>query len=76
INNVQAFPGVFAGAIDAGALAITENMKQAAATALGAVVADALEPERIVPTPFDTRVAPAVAAAVAQQARLDGVAAE
>jgi malate dehydrogenase (oxaloacetate-decarboxylating) len=76
INNVLAFPGVFAGAFDAGARAITENMKLAAATALGAVVADALEPERIVPTPFDTRVAPAVAAAVAQQARLDGVAAE
>ncbi|MDT4943749.1 MAG: hypothetical protein QOH14_482, partial [Pseudonocardiales bacterium] len=65
INNVLAFPGVFAGAFDAGARAITENMKLAAATALGAVVADALEPERIVPTPFDTRVAPAVAAAVA-----------
>jgi malate dehydrogenase (oxaloacetate-decarboxylating) len=74
INNVLAFPGVFAGAFDAGATAITENMKLAAATALGDVVADALTPDYIVPTPFDSRVAPAVAAAVAAQARADGVA--
>ncbi len=74
INNVLAFPGVFSGAFDAGARAITENMKLAAATALGDVVGDALTPDYIVPTPFDSRVAPAVAAAVAAQARLDGVA--
>jgi malate dehydrogenase (oxaloacetate-decarboxylating) len=73
INNVLAFPGVFAGAFDAGARTITENMKLAAATALGDVVADALAPEYVVPTPFDGRVAPAVAAAVADQARRDGV---
>jgi malate dehydrogenase (oxaloacetate-decarboxylating) len=76
INNVLAFPGVFAGAFDAGARAITEAMKLAAATALGDVVADALAPDHIVPTPFDPRVAPAVAAAVAAQARADGVARE
>jgi malate dehydrogenase (oxaloacetate-decarboxylating) len=75
INNVLAFPGVFAGAFDAGAHAITENMKLAAATALSEVVAGALAPDHIVPTPFDARVAPAVAAAVAQQAVVDGVAA-
>ena len=74
INNVLAFPGVFAGAFDAGATAITEAMKLAAAAALGDVVAGELEPERIVPSPFDKRVAPAVSAAVAAQARLDGVA--
>ncbi len=74
INNVLAFPGVFAGAFDAGARAITENMKLAAAAALGDVVAGSLTPEHIVPTPFDKRVAPAVAAAVAAQARADGVA--
>jgi malate dehydrogenase (oxaloacetate-decarboxylating) len=74
INNVLAFPGVFAGAFDAGATAITENMKLAAAAALGDVVGDALTPDYIVPTPFDSRVAPAVAAAVAAQARTDGVA--
>ena len=51
-------------------------MKLAAATALGDVVADALRPDHIVPTPFDPRVAPAVAAAVAAQARADGVALE
>jgi malate dehydrogenase (oxaloacetate-decarboxylating) len=74
INNVLAFPGVFAGAFDADASAITEGMKLAAARALGDVVADALAAEYIVPTPFDPRVAPAVAAAVAAQARADGVA--
>ena len=74
INNVLAFPGIFAGAFDAGARAITENMKLAAAEALGAVVADELAPDKIVPTPFDKRVVPAVAAAVAEQAYLDGVA--
>jgi malate dehydrogenase (oxaloacetate-decarboxylating) len=74
INNVLAFPGIFAGAFDAGARAITENMKLAAATALGEVVAGELAPDKIVPTPFDPRVAPAVAAAVAEQAHRDGVA--
>ncbi len=74
INNVLAFPGVFAGAFDSGACEITEGMKLAAATALGAVVGDALTPANIVPTPFDPRVVPAVATAVAAQARRDGVA--
>jgi malate dehydrogenase (oxaloacetate-decarboxylating) len=74
INNVLAFPGIFAGAFDAGAREITENMKLAAAEALGQVVEDELSPEKIVPTPFDSRVAPAVAAAVAAQARKDHVA--
>jgi malate dehydrogenase (oxaloacetate-decarboxylating) len=74
INNVLAFPGVFAGAFDAHSTAITEKMKLAAAAALGDVVGDALTAEYIVPTPFDSRVAPAVAAAVAAQARMDGVA--
>ena len=74
INNVLAFPGVFAGAFDAGATCITENMKLAAASALSEVVADALTAEHIVPTPFDSRVAPAVAEAVAKQAVADHVA--
>ncbi|MDP9118461.1 MAG: NADP-dependent malic enzyme [Actinomycetota bacterium] len=73
INNVLAFPGVFAGAFDAEATSITENMKLAAAAALSEVVADSLTPDHIVPTPFDSRVGPAVAAAVAAQARIDGV---
>jgi malate dehydrogenase (oxaloacetate-decarboxylating) len=74
INNVLAFPGVFAGAFDARATTITESMKLAAADALAAVVADELRPDHIVPSPFDGRVAPAVAAAVAATAREDGVA--
>jgi malate dehydrogenase (oxaloacetate-decarboxylating) len=58
INNVLAFPGIFRGAFDAGARAITEAMKLAAADALAAVVADELRPELIVPSPFDERVGP------------------
>jgi len=73
INNVLAFPGVFAGAFDAGARQITENMKLAAAEAIGGVVATELRPDYIVPAPFDQRVAPAVRAAVAAQAKIDGV---
>ncbi len=65
INNVLAFPGVFRGALDAGARRITERMKLAAADAIVAVAHDDLGPDMIVPSPFDPRVAPAVAAAVA-----------
>jgi malate dehydrogenase (oxaloacetate-decarboxylating) len=64
INNVLAFPGVFRGALDAGARRITERMKIAAADAIFAVARDDLGPDRIVPSPFDPRVAPAVSAAV------------
>jgi malate dehydrogenase (oxaloacetate-decarboxylating) len=74
INNVLAFPGIFAGAFDAGARSITEAMKLAAAEAIADVVIHELTPDRIVPSPFDPRVAPAVAAAVANQARQDHVA--
>ena len=78
INNVLAFPGVFAGAFDARATSITERMKLAAADALASLVADELRPDLIMPSPFDERVAPAVAeavaAAVAAAAREDSVA--
>src|SRR4051812_44990135 len=74
INNVLAFPGIFRGALDVRATAITEGMKLAAATALAELVGDELEANYIVPSPFDPRVAPAVAAAVADAARGDGVA--
>ncbi|MBP2189311.1 malate dehydrogenase (oxaloacetate-decarboxylating) [Nocardia goodfellowii] len=74
INNVLAFPGVFKGALDAGARRITEGMKIAAADAILSVVADELGPEKIVPSPLDPRVAPAVAEAVAAAARAEGVA--
>ena len=68
INNVLAFPGVFRGALDAGARRITEAMKRAAAEAIFAVACDDLAPDRIVPSPLDPRVAPAVADAVAAAA--------
>ena len=68
INNVLAFPGVFRGALDAGARRITEGMKRAAAEAIFAVARDDLAPDRIVPSPLDPRVAPAVADAVAAAA--------
>jgi malate dehydrogenase (oxaloacetate-decarboxylating) len=73
INNVLAFPGIFRGALDAGATAITENMKLAAADAIAAVALEDLATDCIVPSPLDPRVAPEVAAAVAAAAVLDGV---
>jgi malate dehydrogenase (oxaloacetate-decarboxylating) len=74
INNVLAFPGVFRGALDVRASAITEHMKLAAAAALCDVVGDDVSEEYVVPSVFDPRVGPAVAAAVAAAAREDGVA--
>ncbi|QRY62774.1 NADP-dependent malic enzyme [Gordonia sp. PDNC005] len=74
INNVLAFPGVFAGALDADARRITEGMKLAAADAIFGVVGDDLAADHIVPSPLDPRVAPAVAKAVADAARAEGVA--
>jgi malate dehydrogenase (oxaloacetate-decarboxylating) len=68
INNVLEFPGVFRGALDAGARRITEKMKVAAAEAIFSVAADDLAPDYIVPSPLDPRVGPAVAAAVAAAA--------
>ncbi len=74
INNVLAFPGVFKGALDAGARRITEGMKLAAANAILAVLGDDVSIDKIVPSPLDPRVAPAVAEAVAAAARAEGVA--
>jgi malate dehydrogenase (oxaloacetate-decarboxylating) len=74
INNVLAFPGIFRGAFDSRATAITEGMKLAAADALAAIVADEAREDLIIPSPFDPRVAPSVAEAVAAAARRDGVA--
>jgi malate dehydrogenase (oxaloacetate-decarboxylating) len=74
INNVLAFPGIFRGALDVRASAVTEGMKLAAAEALASVVAGELAEDRVVPSPFDERVAPAAAAPVAAAARRDGVA--
>ena len=74
INNVLAFPGIFRGAFDVRATAITEGMKLAAANALADLVGDDVSEDYVVPSPFDARVAPAVSAAVADAARGDGVA--
>ncbi len=75
INNVLAFPGVFRGALDVRAAAITEEMKIAAAHAIASVVKpDELGPEYIVPSVFNKEVVPVVAAAVSQAAEAAGVA--
>ena len=73
INNSLAFPGVFRGALDAGARRITEHMKLAAADAIFAVAQEDLSADYIVPSAVDPRVAPEVAAAVAKAAVEDGV---
>ncbi|MFJ4211075.1 NADP-dependent malic enzyme [Paenarthrobacter sp. NPDC089675] len=65
INNVLAFPGIFRGALDAGARRITSEMKIAAARAIAELAEDELSADYIVPSPLDARVAPAVTAAVA-----------
>lgn len=75
INNVLAFPGVFRGALDARATDINEEMKLAAAYAISEIITDEeLDPEYVIPAPFDERVAPAVAASVAEAAESSGVA--
>jgi malate dehydrogenase (oxaloacetate-decarboxylating) len=74
INNVLAFPGIFRGALDAGATDVTENMKRAAATAIAECVsAEELRPGFVIPSVFDTRVGEKVAEAVAEAARADGI---
>ena len=75
INNVLAFPGIFRGALDARASAITEGMKKAAAYGLASLVTDEeLSTEYILPKAFDPRVAPTVAEAVKKCAVEEGVA--
>ncbi|MEG0778187.1 MAG: malic enzyme-like NAD(P)-binding protein [Oscillospiraceae bacterium] len=75
INNVMAFPGIFRGTLDVRASEINDEMKIAAAEALAGLVSDAeLSADYILPAPFDPRVAPRVAAAVAAAAKKTGVA--
>lgn len=75
VNNVLAFPGIFRGAFDVRACCINEEMKLAAAKALANLVSDdELNEDYIIPKPFDKRVAPAVAKAVAQAAVETGTA--
>jgi malate dehydrogenase (oxaloacetate-decarboxylating) len=75
INNVLCFPGIFRGALDVRAPSITEEMKMAAARAIAATVEEKeLSEDYIIPSVFNREVAPAVAAAVAEQARAAGTA--
>ncbi len=75
INNVLCFPGIFRGALDVRATAITEEMKTAAARAIADIVAiDELREDYIIPSVFNREVVAAVAAAVADEARESGTA--
>jgi len=75
VNNVMVFPGLFRGALDVGARKINDEMKLAAVWAICDLVSPSqLREDFIIPDPFDRRVAPAVAAAVAKAAMATGVA--
>ncbi|MCQ6273423.1 NAD-dependent malic enzyme [Bacillus sp. V3B] len=75
VNNVLAFPGIFRGALDVRATHINEKMKVAAVKAIASLIAEAeLHADYVIPAPFDPRVAPEVAAAVAKAAMETGVA--
>ncbi|WMM90756.1 malic enzyme-like NAD(P)-binding protein [Heyndrickxia coagulans] len=75
VNNVLAFPGIFRGALDVRATHINEKMKQAAVHAIAGLIDEhELNADYVIPRPFDPRVAPAVAAAVAKAAMETGVA--
>ncbi|OZI12821.1 NAD-dependent malic enzyme [Bacillaceae bacterium SAS-127] len=75
VNNVLAFPGIFRGALDVRATHINEKMKQAAVEAIANLISESeLNADCVIPGPFDPRVAPAVAAAVAKAAMETGVA--
>jgi malate dehydrogenase (oxaloacetate-decarboxylating) len=75
INNVLCFPGIFRGALDVRARAITEEMKMAAARAIARIIPESeLREDYIVPSVFNRDVSPAVAAAVAEQAKEQGAA--
>jgi malate dehydrogenase (oxaloacetate-decarboxylating) len=75
INNVLCFPGIFRGALDVRAVAITEEMKTAAARAIADIVStDELREDYIIPSVFNREVVGAVAAAVAEEARASGTA--
>ena len=70
INNVLAFPGIFRGALDVRAKDITEDMNIAAAFAIADLISeDELNEEYVIPSPFDKRVCPAIAKAVAEKAK-------
>jgi malate dehydrogenase (oxaloacetate-decarboxylating) len=75
VNNVLAFPGIFRGALDTYATNINEEMKLAAVYAIADLISpEELSADKVIPAPFDPRVAPHVAAAVAKAAMETGVA--
>ncbi|MGQ4666010.1 NAD(P)-dependent malic enzyme [Metabacillus halosaccharovorans] len=75
VNNVLAFPGIFRGALDVRATHINEQMKIAAVEAIASLISEKdLNSDYVIPAPFDPRVAPAVASAVAKAAMETGVA--
>ncbi|MFD2370012.1 NADP-dependent malic enzyme [Brevibacillus sp. GCM10020057] len=75
VNNVLAFPGIFRGALDTRATGINEEMKLAAVYAIADLISpEELSADKVIPAPFDARVAPSVAAAVAKAAMESGVA--
>jgi len=75
VNNVLAFPGIFRGALDTRATMINEEMKRAAVYAIADLISpEELSADKVIPGPFDPRVAPNVAAAVAKAAMESGVA--
>ncbi len=75
VNNVLGFPGIFRGALDVRARDINEEMNIAAAHAIASIIsADELDPEYVIPNPFDNRVVEYVSSTVAKAARESGVA--
>ncbi|WP_280524659.1 NAD(P)-dependent malic enzyme [Thermoactinomyces vulgaris] len=73
VNNVLAFPGIFRGALDVRAKAINEEMKIAAAHGIASLIEEhELNPDYVIPAPFDPRVAPKVAMEVAKAAMETG----
>lgn len=70
VNNVLIFPGIFKGALEGRASAITEEMKLAAANAIASLVPEEeLSNVNILPAAFDPRVADVVSRAVKEHIR-------
>ena len=74
INSALAYPGIWRGALDCRATRINDAMVTAAGRAIAAVAAESLAPDAVVPSVFNRRLVPAVAAAVREAAEASGVA--
>jgi len=74
VNNLLAFPGLFRGVFDAKGTKITEDVKIAASKAIASLITDEeLNPDYIIPSPFDSRVVPAIAKAVKEELERSGL---